>query len=154
MSNQDESAHRATARGFAKHGIAEFARAFSRAAAESLAADTRQRLEDLEQEQSNQGATAALKFETALKSKQMDFAAKLESGEIKLDDAERMWGAEVSGLRDVFISPLHSTFVGRSGSKIASAVALQADRVSAASSLHISGSVLAATVGTGAASKS
>lgn len=114
------------------------------AAAEHLAADTRERQEELEREQSNQAATAALKFETALKTKQMEFAAKVESGEIKPEDADRLWGDQVGGLRDELISPLHTTLGGRSGAKMANAAALQADRITAASSLQISGSVFTA----------
>lgn len=109
-----------------------------------LAEDTRERMADLEQEQSNQAATAALKFETAVKSKQMDFVARVESGEIKPEDAERQWDDEVGSLRAELIYPLRSSLGGRTGAKMADAAALQADRIAASSSLQISGSVMAA----------
>lgn len=124
--------------------IAEIGARASQAALQRIEADTRERQEELEQEQSNQAATAALKFETALKAKQQEFAARVKSGEIAPEDAERLWGDEVGGLRNEFISPLSTALVGRSGAKMASAAGLQADRVAAGSSLQISGSVLAA----------
>lgn len=141
---QPQRATRAVANTGTADAIGQVAQTVQGIALDQMADQTRQRLEDLEQEQSNQAATAALKFETALKTKQMEFAAKVESGEIKPEDAERLWGDEVGGLRVELISPLDTALGGRTGAKIANAVALQADRVSAASSLQISGSVLVA----------
>lgn len=123
---------------------AELGQAAQQIGLQEMEYQARQRLEELEQEQSNQAATAALKFETALKTKQMEFAAKVESGEVDPEQAERLWGDEVGGLRDELISPLHKTLGGRSGAKMANAAALQADRITAASSLQISGSVFTA----------
>lgn len=141
---QPQRATRAVADTGAAQALGQVAETVQGIALDQIATQTRQRLEDLEQEQSNQAATASLKFETALKTKQMEFASKVESGEIKPEDAERLWGDEVGALRVELISPLDSALGGRSGAKIANAVALQADRVSAASSLQISGSVLVA----------
>lgn len=117
------------------------------AVAHEVEYQARLRQEELEDEQSNQAATATLKFETALKAKQQEFAARVESGEIAPEDADRLWGDEVGSLRSEFISPLNTALVGRSGAKMANAAALHADRLASASSLQMSDSVFEAKQG-------
>ena len=127
--------------------MAEIGEKVGQVALERVEAATRERQEELEQQQSNQAASAALKFETALKAKQMEFAAKVESGEIKPEEADRLWSDEAGRLRDEFISPLQSAMVGRSGAKIANAASLRAEQLLAASGLQVSGSVFLAKKG-------
>jgi hypothetical protein len=112
-----------------------------------IAADTKETLDELERQQSNDAATASLKFESAAKSKLMDYSARVESGQIEPDEADRLWREEVSQLRADTVGGLRTSLGGRTGTRIADAASLRADRVIEATSLQLGAAVHSAKQG-------